>query len=55
MRFREFLKTFRAADAQKNFRTDHLKANLGPDTIRGGLTTVVWHVIKFLVALLPPQ
>lgn len=51
MRFREFLKSYRAADAQKHFRTDHLKVNLGADTVRGGLTTVVWHIIKFVVAL----
>jgi PST family polysaccharide transporter len=51
MRFREFLKSYRAANSQKNFRTDHLKANLGADTVRGGLTTVVWHIIKFVVAL----
>jgi PST family polysaccharide transporter len=51
MRFRSLLNTYRDADAEKHFRTDHLKVNLGPDTVKGGLTTVVWHIMKFVVAI----
>jgi PST family polysaccharide transporter len=51
MPFRNLLKKYRAADTQKHFRTDHLKANIGADTVKGGLTTVIWHVIKFVFAL----
>ena len=33
------------------FRTDHLKANLGSNTARGSLITLTWHGVKFVVGI----